>query len=54
MEFIFSEYDGDKDGLLTRKEFFTVRECGHACSKRPNSRAREGLTLRFNVTRTRG
>ena len=31
MEFIFSEYDGDKDGLLTRKEFFTVRTRTWAC-----------------------
>ena len=25
LKFIFQEYDADKDGLMTRKEFFTVR-----------------------------
>jgi hypothetical protein len=32
-KFIFQEYDGDKDGLMTRKEFFTVRACVcmHVC-----------------------
>ena len=24
-KFLFDEYDGDKDGLMTRKEFFQVR-----------------------------